>query len=240
MIQIHFYYPETAARVKRFVDSVFMTQNRIDVSDLCKLISENWYDALTNPNEILDIIKKFRGYMWYKDSIIYDSDFITFEGSVFSISEPYVYPTPGKHLKTNLNCCCEKKEEKRMRISITGVNSYNDRVVIVRFSDGTFTKSVCSEKDTFDLDIGISLCLLKKMMSDVGAGSYSNLIRRIHKMMDDKEKDRKQALADKAERRKLQEERHQHNVAKAAKKAKETYGDAIREAVAEAMKEASK
>lgn len=248
MIRIHFYYPETAARVKRFFDSVFMAQASIYVSDLCTLIEENWHDALVNSNEIRDIIEKFRGYTWHRDSIIYDSDFITFNGSVFSISEPCVYPTPGSHQKVDITNCNryqpktfkKLKEEKSMRINITGVNSYNDRVVIVRFSDGTFTKSVCSKNDTFDLDIGISICLLKKMMSDVGAGSYSNLIRRIHKMMDDKEKDRKQALEEKAERRKLQEERHQRNVAKAARKAKETYGDAIREAVAEAMKEASK
>lgn len=176
----------------------------------------------------------------------------------------YIYPTPGtyehidlrdpfhesewiKDLIKNENETTEKKEEekkmnkeeKRVTVSVTQVNAYNNKVVIVRFSDGTFTKSVCSDNDNFDLDIGISLCILKKYINDFTYGhmNYPKLMRNIHKMMDLQAEDRKKQLEEKQERRKAQANREAKNKAKRVRKAEEAYGDLIRNAVKDALKD---
>lgn len=71
---------------------------------------------------------------------------------------------------------------------IDRVETYNDRVVKVTFIDGTFTKSVCSENDIFDLDVGITICLMKRWLGKDGNRLYNNLIRKVHKRMDQKER----------------------------------------------------
>lgn len=49
--------------------------------------------------------------------------------------------------------------------AVVRIDTYNNRVVLVRFYDGSFTKAVCAEGDTFNLDTGISICLMKRMLS---------------------------------------------------------------------------
>lgn len=123
---------------------------------------------------------------------------------------------------------------------ISDVQTYNDRVVKVTFADGTFTKSVCSENDKFDLDVGITICLVKRMMAgdhpEEATKKYNNLIRNIHAMMKEKE------IA-KAEERKLKEQRKRKlqkaKNAKIAKriKHKSEMQDIYKNAMLEAMKE---
>lgn len=113
----------------------------------------------------------------------------------------------------NYDYCCKcinDEEEKPMRNTMKGcmketkfkpgcydntdipfidrVETYNNRVVKVTFIDGTFTKSVCSENDTFDLDVGITICLMKRWLGKDGNRLYNNLIRNVHKRMDQKER----------------------------------------------------
>lgn len=77
--------------------------------------------------------------------------------------------------------------------TISNIEMYNDRVVKVTFNDGSFTKSVCQENDIFDLDVGITVCLIKKMLDD-GKGNgtkiYNDLIRGAHKLIEDKENEK--------------------------------------------------
>lgn len=49
---------------------------------------------------------------------------------------------------------------------IKDVKVYNNRAVIVHFSDDTFTRARCSKEDAgkFSVDAGIAICLLKKML----------------------------------------------------------------------------
>lgn len=79
------------------------------------------------------------------------------------------------------------------RFDISNIETYNDRVVKVTFSDGSFTKSVCQENDIFDLDVGITVCLMKKML-DTGKGDgtkiYNDIIRNAHKLINDKENEK--------------------------------------------------
>ena len=65
---------------------------------------------------------------------------------------------------------------------ITDVKVVKDRVTIVTFADGTQEKAVCAEGDTFSIENGITICLMKKMLADsciegTGTSIYNNLIR---------------------------------------------------------------
>ena len=97
------------------------------------------------------------------------------------------------------------------------VETYNDRVVKVTFKDGSFTKSVCSDNDTFDLDVGITICILKRVMGKNGHKLYNNMMRDIHKIMDENEKDKEKARKEKAERKTKQRKTELKAAAKKAK-----------------------
>lgn len=132
-----------------------------------------------------------------------------------------------------------KKEEatimvnRGVMLAVTDVIYHNDKVTIVKFSDDTFTKSVCSDNDHFDPDIGITVCLCKKMLG--GSTQYNNLIRRIHKSQEKKAEEKCKAAAEKATRRKKEAERQAKKVAK-TKQAIDAYKNDISDAVVEALK----
>ena len=83
----------------------------------------------------------------------------------------------------------KKGNEKMAYCTVKKVEVYNDRVVKVTFTDGSFTKATCSENDKFDIDVGITICLIKKMMG--GSKAYNKEMKRIHKLMDDAEEKKK-------------------------------------------------
>ena len=101
----------------------------------------------------------------------------------------------------------EVKETEKMPISykfcVKSVDVYNDKVVKVTFDDGSFTKSVCSDNDHFDVDVGITICLLKKLLGKNPNREYAKLIRDIHKVMDKNEKEKQKAKDEKDRQRKL-------------------------------------
>lgn len=49
---------------------------------------------------------------------------------------------------------------------IIDVKVINKKVVIVTFVDGTKTKAVCDKDDTFNLEVGIGICITKRLMSN--------------------------------------------------------------------------
>ena len=100
---------------------------------------------------------------------------------------------------------------------VVKVDTYNDRVVKVTFSDGTFTKSVCGKNDIFDLDVGITICVMKKVMGKDGHKLYNNMIRDIHETM---EKNEKKAEKEKQLKAEFKRRQRKAELKKAAKKAK--------------------
>ena len=76
--------------------------------------------------------------------------------------------------------------------SITDVKSIDDKVVIVNFADGTVEKAVLSDDDKFSLEQGISICIIKKILSDNtnghGSSAYNKLIDYAMKVCKNKEK----------------------------------------------------
>lgn len=140
------------------------------------------------------------------------------KGYILHIPEFEVIKEEKKDMN-NCNCLCNsvrsgrypwnKKEEKDL--AITKVVTHNDRVVITYFDDGTFTKAVCSENDTFDLDVGYQVCIMKKMF---GTKNYYKFMNEFHKFMDDQEKEKIQKNQEKKERREKQKAKEMKNAAK--------------------------
>jgi len=128
----------------------------------------------------------------------------------------------------------------RVRLpKITNIEMYNDRVVKVTFDDGSFTKSVCQENDIFDLDVGITVCLMKKML-DSGKGDgtriYNDIIRGAHKLINDKENEK---IEKRMEEEKKRKKAHKVMMKKQAKKmkAKEEAIDIQKQAYIRALQE---
>ena len=92
---------------------------------------------------------------------------------------------------------------------IAKVEVFNDRAVKMTFDDGTYVSAVCAKNDVFNLDVGITICLAKRMMrgrhgdAKSGTKNYNNAIKLIHKMMDmqqkakEEEAEKKKALREK-------------------------------------------
>jgi len=123
--------------------------------------------------------------------------------------------------------------------AVKKVETYNQRVVKVTFSDDTFTKSVCSENDHFDIDVGITICLMKRLIgtnSDNATREYNRLMNNVHTVMEKNEKEKLaaqgQKAAEKAKKRKAELKR-------AAKKlkAKEEQIDIQKQAIIRAHQE---
>lgn len=113
-----------------------------------------------------------------------------------------------------------KKSKPVKNVEITNIEMYNDRVVKVTFDDGSFTKSVCQENDIFDLDVGITVCLMKKMLDD-GKGNgtriYNDIIRNAHKLINDKENEK---IEKQMEKEKQKKKAHKAMMKRQAKKMK--------------------
>lgn len=65
---------------------------------------------------------------------------------------------------------------------ITDVKVIKEKVVIVSFSDGTQEKSVCADGDTFSVENGVTICLMKKLLADKchvesGTSIYNKLVK---------------------------------------------------------------
>ena len=132
-----------------------------------------------------------------------------------------------------------KKPKPVSNVEITNIEVYNDRAVKVTFDDGSFTKSVCQENDIFDLDVGITVCLMKKMLDD-GKGNgtriYNDIIRNAHKLINDKENEK---IKQQMEKEKQKKKAHKAMMKKKAKKlkAKEEAIDIQKQAFIRAMQE---
>ena len=101
-----------------------------------------------------------------------------------------------------------KKATKNLLPDIKDIITYNDRVVIVKFVDGTQEKAVLYPDDKFTIEQGISICLAKKLMGS--SSIYNKVIEYALDIVDKKDKALQQKIADEAVAK--------ENAAKAAKK----------------------
>lgn len=82
------------------------------------------------------------------------------------------------------------EEDADMIEDIERVDVYNNRAVKVTFADGSYARSVVQPGDAFDLDTGITICLLKRALGrEDGHKRYNNLIRKAHRVLDEQQRD---------------------------------------------------
>lgn len=116
-------------------------------------------------------------------------------------------------------------------VQITKIVTHNNMVTIVYFSDGSFTKAICSKNDTYDLDVGIQVCIMKKML---GEKRYFKTMEYAHKLIEKQEQDKKDAIELKRQRRAEQKKREEKNKL-ARKKAVDQWKNDITDAVKAAI-----
>lgn len=93
-----------------------------------------------------------------------------------------------------------KGGDAEMSEHIKRVDVYNNRAVKVTFADGSYARCVVQPGDVFDLDTGITICLLKRALGrEDGHRRYNSLIRKAHRVLDEQQRD--------AERQRIEKER---------------------------------
>ena len=95
---------------------------------------------------------------------------------------------------------------------------------------------MCSENDHFDLDVGITVCAMKRMLGEKGNQYYNDFIRHAHKVIVENDKKKEAEAKEKAEARM---KRRKAELKKAAKKlkAKEEQIDIHKQAIIRAHAE---
>lgn len=124
------------------------------------------------------------------------------------------------------------------------IDSNGTKVTIVYFGDGTFEKAVCHKDDTYSLEQGISICVTKKILSEItglnGTTAYNRLIRKALKTMKDNRKAEEKAKQESAAeelRRKKAAQKRQRRLAKIAERKREEAIEIQAEAYRRAMKD---
>lgn len=82
-----------------------------------------------------------------------------------------------------------KTQKKEDSCGIKSYKVFNNKVVIVNFDDGTTEKAICSNDDTFSVEAGLNVCILKHLLG--GSGAYNHMIQRVVKQHDKEEKEEK-------------------------------------------------
>ena len=107
--------------------------------------------------------------------------------------------------------------ERTVMPDIKDVTVYNNKTVIVTFTDNTKTVAVLDSEDKFNLEQGISICITKKLLGKDGSAVYNKLINRAFKIKKQNEKAAEKTEKAKEEekvRRELAFTRHQKKLAK--------------------------
>lgn len=122
---------------------------------------------------------------------------------------------------------------------ISDIQFYNDRITVVRFVDGSFTKCVADVdeegKSCFDPYTGVAFCLFKRMLGkDDGHKMFNNLMRKAMGVI----RAKKKALE---EQEKMKVERLRKEIKRNSKKAQRAAKDreAFIEDIAEAVRRAN-
>ena len=63
--------------------------------------------------------------------------------------------------------------------SIADIQVLNEKVVMVTFSDGKVEKAVLDTYDTFNIEQGIAICIMKKSLSKISNGNGSSVYNKL-------------------------------------------------------------
>lgn len=126
--------------------------------------------------------------------------------------------------------------------TIIDVKSINEKVVIIEFADGTTEKSILADGDTFSLEHGIEICLMKKLLSDLTHGNgnsvYHKLVdyamNRYNRLSKWKQEEAEREKAEKEAKRTLEEKREKKKEKRKQKEIAE-YTDILAQAISKAI-----
>lgn len=72
-----------------------------------------------------------------------------------------------------------KKSDREIMAEIRDIQVLNNRVVMVTFADGTTEKAVLDDSDTFSVEQGISICMMKKILSYCTNGNGNSVYNKL-------------------------------------------------------------
>ena len=107
---------------------------------------------------------------------------------------------------------------------IRNIQTFNDRVVLVTFIDGSQTKSVCGKDETFDLYEGIAFCLFKRFLGKGGHKGFNDIMRYAFKKLDEQEKAKEREVKIEAEKKQREEKKKLQAERRKDKKREEQIG----------------
>lgn len=198
---------------------IFSEHKCIDSLDLYRMINPYLYAPGLGERDILKETK-----YWY-----YDYKGENFDDATFTLYIPYQEEAKQEECPTSKPCNAP---------DISSIETYNDRVVLVRFKDGTFTKAIAMDEDPFDFDMLFTIAYMKRMLGEDGHKKYHKLIDRAHKIMKKQEKDEEEKLRKKAEQKERAEKRYNKKVQK-ENEMDERLGQIIFHAVSDAIKDSN-
>lgn len=125
---------------------------------------------------------------------------------------------------------------------IKEVKAINNRVVIIKFTDGTQEKAVLDSSDIFSIEQGVAICITKKILSKLtygnGSSAYNKLIDYAMKIYNQQESDKIKAGTENMKnekQNKKREEKRKKRITKAQAEDKEELVNILSEAITKAM-----
>ena len=105
---------------------------------------------------------------------------------------------------------------------IKDIKIQNNKVVVVYFEDGSFTKSICKDDETFNVYTGVMVCLFKRMLGkDDGQKKFTRLMEKAMGFFTRKEKALKKAREEKKARIEAEKVKQNRNLRRKNKKREE-------------------
>lgn len=72
-----------------------------------------------------------------------------------------------------------RRNDVELMSAIEDVQVLNDRVIMVKFADGTTEKAVLDESDTFSVEQGVAICMTKKLLSALTRGNGGSVYNKL-------------------------------------------------------------
>lgn len=128
-----------------------------------------------------------------------------------------------------------------VKFDIKRIDVYNRRAIKITFKDGTYTTAKCDSQDEFSFDTGITICLMKRLLSSDAKNAtrmYNRIMRDVQKAWDTQEKEKQAEIEkEKIALRKAEKAKRKKEARKA--RYKEQMIDLHAEAYLRALREAS-
>lgn len=89
------------------------------------------------------------------------------------VNEQAVYGSdvPRKSVRVATYKDSNRRGDVELMSAIEDVQVLNNRVIMVKFADGTTEKAVLDESDTFSIEQGIAICMTKKLLTTLTRGN---------------------------------------------------------------------